>query len=178
VGDSLGGKLDKLIQEGEKLSAKDKKRSAKELNQVQLSATLGAMTIDLTDFTVDETNVLGRGAFGTVFAGTVHHARYTPYSPYTPLIHYTVFAGEYQGEEAAVKVFSLENMSVEEQAKLKKGMVKELQVGRRIHSGHRCHRTQHHALTHTMHYHTPCTDRYTHHLTIRIISPYASSHRS
>jgi hypothetical protein len=90
VGDSLGEKLDKLIQEGEKLSAKDKKRSAKELNQVQLSATLGAMTIDLTDFTVYLTKVLGRGAFGTVFAGTVHYAHYTPYSLYSLYtIHYT-----------------------------------------------------------------------------------------
>jgi hypothetical protein len=92
---------------GEKIDAlleKGEKRTAKEMNQAQLQGTFGAMTIDYSEFTISEKEKLGSGAFATVYGG------------------------RYSREECAVKVFDLSNLSVEEQTKLKKSMVKELQV--------------------------------------------------
>ena len=93
----MDGKVDKLLEIREK-------RTAKEMNKLQLQKTFGGSTIDESEFTINEKIVLGSGAFATVFAG------------------------RYQGAEAAVKVFNLTNVSVDEQSNLKKDMAKEVQV--------------------------------------------------
>jgi serine/threonine protein kinase len=93
----LDGKVDKLLEEREK-------RTAREMNQQQLQKTIGASTIEASEFTINKKIILGSGASATVFAG------------------------RYQGADAAVKIFPLTNMSVEEQSKRKKGMAKEVQV--------------------------------------------------
>jgi serine/threonine protein kinase len=90
------------------LIEKDKKRSTKELKQAQLRNNFGTCTIDPSEFTVDLNVILGSGAFATVYAG------------------------QYQGEEAAVKVFDLTNMPIEVKSKLKKSMAKELQVMKQL----------------------------------------------
>jgi serine/threonine protein kinase len=87
----------------DKLMQHDKKRSAKELNQAQLQKTFDELTINQSELTV-ENEILGRGAFAIVYAG------------------------QYQAREAAVKVFNLNGMSIDEKTQLKKNMVKELQV--------------------------------------------------
>jgi serine/threonine protein kinase len=56
------------------------------------------------EFTINENEILGSGASTTVYAG------------------------RFQGEEVAVKVFDLTSMSVAEHSKLKKSMAQELQV--------------------------------------------------
>jgi hypothetical protein len=111
------------------LLEKDKKRTTKETNQAQMLQTFGTMTIDHSDFTINWNEKLGSGAFATVYAG------------------------RYQGEECAVKVFDLSNLTVVEQTKLKKSMVKELQVMNThtpMHAYAPCTHT-HHALICTMH---------------------------
>jgi serine/threonine protein kinase len=80
------------------------KRTKTEQNQAQLQKTFGASAIKRSEFTINDDEVLGSGASATVYAG------------------------RYQGEDCAVKVFDLTNMSVEEQSNLKKSIVKELQV--------------------------------------------------
>ena len=74
------------------------------MNKLQLQKTFGGSTIHESEFTINEKIILGSGAFATVFAG------------------------RYQGAEAAVKVFNLTNVSIDEQSKLKKDMAKEVQV--------------------------------------------------
>jgi serine/threonine protein kinase len=90
------------------LIEKDQKRTTKKVNRGQRQNTLSTCKIIQSEFTVNNDEILGRGAFAIVYSG------------------------QYGGAETAVKVFDLKNRSVEDQSKLKKSMEKELQVMKRL----------------------------------------------